>query len=93
MCSKDYYICGSNTFLNFQHSSKMSCCPSVKCRNTGSGYVKSSASGSSSESNKKLDEMMAARAVQDSTYFPPLHTSAPQIPTAPVNHIQLSTKK
>lgn len=53
---------------------KMSCCPSIKCRNTGSGYVKS-ASTTATETNKKLDDILAARAQQDSLYFPPLHTS------------------
>lgn len=58
----------------------MSCCPSVKCRNTGSGYVKPSASGSSAECSKKLDELMAARAAQDHTYFPPpIHSTPEQI--------------
>jgi hypothetical protein len=49
----------------------MSCCPSVKCRNTGSGYVKPT--GATAESNKKLDELLAARMAQDVTYFPPIH--------------------
>lgn len=55
----------------------MSCCPSVKCRNTGSGYVKPSGN-TSSESSKKLDELMAARALQDHTFFPPITPPAPQ---------------
>jgi hypothetical protein len=55
----------------------MSCCQSVKCRNTGSGYVKSGGAGT--ESNKKLDELLAARAAQDSTYFPSIReTPTPQ---------------
>lgn len=60
----------------------MSCCPSVKCRNTGSGYVKSG-TGSSTECSKKLDELLAARTAQDNTYFPPiggLPVSPPQKP-------------
>lgn len=59
----------------------MSCCPSVKCRNTGSGYVKPSASGSSPaavECNKKLDELLSARAMQDTIYFPPICSTPAQ---------------
>ncbi len=56
----------------------MSCCPSVKCRNTGSGYVKPPSG--SAESSKKLDELMAARALQDHTFFPPLHAAPAPAP-------------
>jgi hypothetical protein len=57
----------------------MSYCPSVRCRNVGSGYVKPSES--CAESNKKLDELLAARAAQDNTYFPPIINS-----TKPTTH-------
>lgn len=60
----------------------MSCCPSVKCRNTGSGYVKPT--GESKECNKKLDELLAARAQQDTTYFPPIVTT-PQVQLYPTS--------
>jgi hypothetical protein len=56
----------------------MSSCPSVKCRNTGSGYVKPTSA--SNETSKKLDELLAARVQQDTTYFPPLHTTATPTP-------------
>lgn len=81
----------------------MSCCPSVKCRNTGSGYVKPS-SGASAETSKKLDELMATRSQQDYTFFPPLHTQAPvqqqqqgnvcstDICTIPINTIMVTKK-
>lgn len=75
----------------------MSGCPSVKCRNTGSGYVKPSTSGSSqaaAESNKKLDELLAARAMQDTTYFPPLlHTQIPSPLSKESNPATVAPKK
>ena len=72
----------------------MSGCPSVKCRNVGSGYVKPSASGSSAvaaECSKKMDEMLAARAMQDNTYFPaiPAATAIPAIHSPSVAHAQV----
>lgn len=43
----------------------MSCCPSVKCRNTGSGYVKECSTEKSSELDARMKELMAARQEQD----------------------------
>ena len=76
----------------------MSGCPSVKCRNVGSGYVKPSASGSSPaavECSKKMDEMLAARAMQDNTYFPAIQAipAIPTIPATTVPPVQLQLKK
>ena len=49
----------------------MSCCPSVRCRNTGSGYIKPD-SGKCSELDTKMADLLAARAAQDATIWAPL---------------------
>jgi hypothetical protein len=43
----------------------MSCCPSVRARNTGSGYTKCESSTNSAETTKALNDLLAARAAQD----------------------------
>jgi hypothetical protein len=47
----------------------MSCCPGIKCRNTGSGYVKPSGGGGSGSGGTELDtrmkDLLAARAADD----------------------------
>jgi hypothetical protein len=43
----------------------MSCCPSVRARNTGSGYTKCESSTNSTETTKALNDLLAARAAQD----------------------------
>ena len=46
-------------------------CPSIRCRNVGSGYVKESAKASS-EMDTKLQTLLAARQAQDNIYYPTL---------------------
>lgn len=48
----------------------MSCCPGIKCRNTGSGYVKpegrgGSGGGAASEIDARMKDLLAARAADD----------------------------
>ncbi len=46
-----------------------SSCPSIKCRNTGSGYVKT-ATETSNELDAKLKALTDARQQQDVFYYP-----------------------
>ena len=48
---------------------RMSCCPSVKCRNIGSGYVKPE-SNTCKELEKTIQDKMSERSLQDAKYFP-----------------------
>ncbi len=44
----------------------MSCCPGIKCKNTGSGYTKpSGGSGAASEIDTRMKDLLAARAADD----------------------------
>jgi hypothetical protein len=62
----------------------MSCCPGLRCKNTGSGYVKpDGCSDSSRELEKRMQEMLAARSLQDAGIFKPV-TTQPQENKKPV---------
>jgi hypothetical protein len=58
----------------------MSCCPSVRSRNVGSGYEKpdTKCASGASELDARLKEMMAARATQDAKIWERAH-SAPNL--------------
>jgi hypothetical protein len=42
----------------------MSCCPGIRCKNTGSGYVKPDGDGAK-ELDVRMNEMLEARRVMD----------------------------
>ena len=42
----------------------MSCCPGIKCRNTGSGYEKQS-TGAGAEMDARMKDLLAKRAADD----------------------------
>ncbi len=43
----------------------MSCCPGIKCRNTGSGYEKPSRGNAQTELDMRMKELLAARNADD----------------------------
>lgn len=53
----------------------MSSCPSIRVRNTGSGYVKESTA--SSDAAKELAARLAERATQDARIWGPVIAAAP----------------
>ena len=57
----------------------MSCCPSVRVRNTGSGYVKES--GGCDEAKQQLAARLAERAAQDARIWGPMPAPAPSATT------------
>ena len=64
-----------------------SCCPGHRCKNTGSGYVKDTASSAQAQDlNKQMNDMIAARAAQEAAIW------APPAPAAIPRVIQATTK-
>jgi hypothetical protein len=64
----------------------MSCCPGIKWRNTGSGYVKEKcASETASELSKRMTDLLAARDAQDRALWekPATKVSLGEKPVAP----------
>ena len=58
----------------------MSSCPSVRARNTGSGYVKESGCGDASdEAKQQLAARLAERAAQDARIWGPAPAPAPAV--------------
>ena len=54
----------------------MSCCPGIRCKNTGSGYVKPDCdSATSKELDKRMEEMLKARSLQDAGIFAPVRSA------------------
>lgn len=68
----------------------MSCCPGIKCKNTGSGYTKPS-NGAASEIDKRMKDLLAARAADDARIWTQPTKSEPQT-VFPVNAQSLSAK-
>ena len=63
----------------------MSCCPGLRCKNTGSGYVKPDGSSDSArELDKRMEEMLKARSLQDAGVFAPVTRPASAIPATPL---------
>jgi len=46
----------------------MSCCPGIRCKNTGSGYVKPDGDGAKELDNRMKDMMMARQAMDASIW-------------------------
>lgn len=57
----------------------MSCCPGIRCKNTGSGYVKPEG-GEAGALEKRVSEMLAARTAQDERIFPSLKNTTTYVP-------------
>ena len=55
----------------------MSCCPGLRCKNTGSGYVKPDGdSAAAKELEKRMAEMLQTRSAQDAGLFAPVRPAA-----------------
>lgn len=54
------------------------CCPGYRCKNTGSGYVKDAApSVQAQELNKQMNDLIAARAAQETAIWAPIPVAVP----------------
>lgn len=57
----------------------MSCCPGIKCKNTGSGYVKADCGTEGArELEKRMADMLAARDAQDAKIWGAPPATPPQ---------------
>ena len=63
----------------------MSCCPGLRCKNTGSGYVKPDGAGGGDLMEKRISEMLATRAQQDATIFPSLKNTTTYVAPTSLN--------
>jgi len=64
----------------------MSCCPGIRCKNTGSGYVKPECSSDSArELDKRMQEMLATRSLQDAGLFAPVSVTPAKQPQQNLN--------
>ena len=71
----------------------MSCCPGIKCRNTGSGYEKQ-ATGATAEMDARMKDLLAARAADDARIWKrPDVTGAVVATTVPQTQTQAPASK
>lgn len=80
----------------------MICCPGIRCKNTGSGYVKSdNGSETARELDKRMEEMLKARDAQDTHMISAFKVVGAAIPVenksiverAPTNSVTTVSKR